>query len=58
VRPVQSCARRACRAVRAASNFYTLARQLGSDAQFMAQILTLQTAFAALTMPVVNSLVR
>jgi predicted permease len=44
--------------VPAASNSYILAKQLGGDAQLMAQILTLQTIVAALTMPVVISLVR
>ena len=44
--------------VPAASNSYILAKQLGGDAQLMAQILTLQTIVAALTMPVVVSLVR
>jgi predicted permease len=44
--------------VPAASNSYILAKQLGGDAPLMAQILTLQTIVAALTMPVVISLVR
>lgn len=44
--------------VPAASNSYILAKQLGGDAQLMAQILTLQTVVAALTMPIVISLVR
>ena len=44
--------------VPAASNSYILAKQLGGDAQLMAQILTLQTVVAALTMPLILSLVR
>jgi malonate transporter len=44
--------------VPAASNSYILAKQLGGDAQLMAQILTLQTVAAALTMPLILSLVR
>jgi malonate transporter and related proteins len=44
--------------VPAASNSYILAKQLGGDARLMAQILTLQTIVAILTMPVVISLVR
>jgi malonate transporter and related proteins len=46
-----------CTAVPAASNSYILARQMGGDAPLMAQILTVQTALAAVTMPVVLSLV-
>jgi predicted permease len=46
-----------CAAVPAASNAYILARQLGGDAQLMAQILTLQTMAAVLTMPAVIALV-
>jgi predicted permease len=45
-------------AVPAASNSYILAKQLGGDAPLIAQILTLQTMLAALTMPVVISLIR
>jgi predicted permease len=44
--------------VPAASNAYILAKQLGGDAPLIAQILTLQTLLAALTMPVIISLVR
>jgi malonate transporter and related proteins len=44
--------------VPAASNSYILAKQLGGDAPLIAQILTLQTILAALTMPVIISLVR
>jgi len=36
---------------------YVLARQMGGDAPLMAQILTFQTALAAVTMPVVLSFV-
>jgi malonate transporter and related proteins len=46
-----------CMAVPAASNSYLLARQMGGDAPLMAQILTFQTLMAALTMPIVISLV-
>jgi hypothetical protein len=45
-----------CASVPASSNSYVLARQMGGDAPLMAQILTFQTALAALTMPVVLSL--
>jgi len=45
-----------CAAVPASSNSYVLARQMGGDAPLMAQILTFQTALAALTMPIVLSL--
>jgi malonate transporter len=41
-----------CTAVPAASNSYILARQLGGDAPLMAQILTVETMLAAITMPV------
>jgi malonate transporter len=44
--------------VPAATNAYILAKQLGGDAPLVAQILTLQTVLAALTMPVIISLVR
>jgi malonate transporter and related proteins len=46
-----------CASVPASSNSYVLARQMGGDAPLMAQILTVQTALAAVTMPVVLSLV-
>ena len=46
-----------CTAVPAASNSYVLARQLGGDAPLMAQILTVEIALAALTMPLVLALV-
>lgn len=41
-----------CAAVPSASNGYILARQMGGDAPLLAQILTLQTLIAVLTMPV------
>jgi predicted permease len=44
--------------VPAASNSYILAKQLGGDAPLIAQILTLQTMLATVTMPIVISLVR
>lgn len=44
--------------VPAASNAYILAKQLGGDAPLIAQILTLQTVLAAVTMPIIISLVR
>lgn len=47
-----------CASVPAASNAYILAKQMGGDAGLVAQILTLQTMLAVLTMPVVLSLVR
>jgi malonate transporter and related proteins len=46
-----------CSAVPAASSAYVLARQMGGDAPLLAQIITLQTILAALTMPVVIALV-
>jgi predicted permease len=42
-----------CAAVPSASNAYVLARQMGGDAPLMAEILTVQTIAAMLTMPVV-----
>jgi predicted permease len=42
-----------CASVPASSNSYVLARQMGGDAPLMAQILTFQTALAAVTMPIV-----
>ncbi|MDQ8726246.1 AEC family transporter [Bradyrhizobium sp. LHD-71] len=47
-----------CASVPAASNAYVLAKQLGGDAPLLAQILTLQTILAVLTMPIVISLAR
>jgi malonate transporter len=41
-----------CTAVPTASNSYILARQLGGDAPLMAQIVTVQTMLAAVTMPI------
>ena len=42
-----------CASVPSASNAYLLARQMGGDAPLMAEILTVQTVAAMLTMPVV-----
>src|SRR3954464_9735769 len=47
----------ACSAVPASSSAYVLARQIGGDAPLLAQIITLQTMLAAVTMPVVITLV-
>ena len=41
-----------CSSVPCASNSYILARQMGGDAPLMAQIITLQTMIAIVTMPV------
>ncbi|WPO40095.1 AEC family transporter [Tardiphaga sp. 42S5] len=41
-----------CASVPSASNGYILARQMGGDAPLLAQILTIQTTLAVLTMPV------
>ena len=46
-----------CASVPSASNGYILARQMGGDAPLLAQILTLQTILAVITMPVVIALV-
>jgi predicted permease len=46
-----------CAAVPTASNSYVLARQMGGDAALMAEILTVQTITAIVTMPVVLTLV-
>jgi malonate transporter len=46
-----------CTAVPAASNSYILARQMGGDAPLMAQILTLETILAALTLPIAIGLI-
>ena len=43
----------ACSAVPASSSAYVLARQMGGDAPLLAQIITLQTILAAVTMPIV-----
>jgi malonate transporter and related proteins len=45
-----------CSSVPTASNAYILARQMGGDAPLLAQILTLQTAAAVLTMPPIIAL--
>jgi malonate transporter and related proteins len=47
----------ACSAVPASSSGYVLARLMGGDAPLLAQIITLQTIFAAITMPVAIALV-
>jgi predicted permease len=47
----------ACAAVPTSSSAYVLARQMGGDAPLLAQIITLQTVFAALTIPVAIALV-
>lgn len=41
-----------CSAVPTSSSAYVLARQMGGDAPLLAQIITLQTIFAAITMPI------
>ena len=46
-----------CSAIPASSSAYVLARQMGGDAPLLAQIITLQTILAAITMPVVIALV-
>ncbi len=46
----------ACAAVPASSSAYVLARQMGGDAPLLAQIITLQTILAAVTMPVAIAL--
>jgi malonate transporter len=46
----------ACSAVPASSSAYVLARQMGGDAPLLAQIITLQTVLAAVTMPLVIAL--
>ena len=46
-----------CTAVPTASNAYILARQLGGDAPLMAQIVTVETVLAAITMPIALGLV-
>ena len=46
-----------CSAVPTASSAYVLARQMGGDAPLLAQIITLQTILAAVTMPIVIALV-
>ena len=46
-----------CSAVPTSPSSYVLARQMGGDAPLLAQIITLQTIFAALTMPIAIALV-
>ena len=43
----------ACAAVPTSPSAYVLARQMGGDAPLLAQIITLQTILAAITMPIV-----
>ncbi|MCP3371350.1 AEC family transporter [Bradyrhizobium cajani] len=45
-----------CAAVPTSPSAYVLARQMGGDAPLLAQIITLQTIFAAITMPVAIAL--
>ena len=47
----------ACAAVPASPSAYVLARQMGGDAPLLAQIITLQTILAAITMPVAIALI-
>src|SRR6266436_8361513 len=47
----------ACSAVPVSSSAYVLARQMGGDAPLLAQIITLQTILAAITMPIAIALV-
>ena len=47
----------ACSAMPTSPSAYVLARQMGGDAPLLAQIITLQTIFAAITMPIVIALV-
>jgi malonate transporter and related proteins len=47
----------ACSAVPSSPSAYVLARQMGGDAPLLAQIITLQTILAAVTMPIVIALV-
>jgi predicted permease len=46
-----------CAAVPTSPSAYVLARQMGGDAPLLAQIITLQTIFAAVTMPIAIALV-
>jgi malonate transporter and related proteins len=46
----------ACSAVPSSSSAYVLARQMGGDAPLLAQIITLQTILAAVTMPIAIAL--
>ena len=45
-----------CSAVPPRSSAYVLARQMGGDAPLLAQIITLQTILAAITMPIAIAL--
>jgi len=45
-----------CSAVPTSPSSYVLARQMGGDAPLLAQIITLQTILAAITMPVAIAL--
>ena len=45
-----------CSAVPTSASAYVLARQMGGDAPLLAQIITLQTILAAITMPVAIAL--
>ncbi len=47
----------ACSAVPTSPSAYVLARQMGGDAPLLAQIITLQTILAAITMPIAIALV-
>jgi predicted permease len=47
----------ACSAIPASSSAYVLARQMGGDAPLLAQIITLQTLLAVITMPLFIALV-
>jgi hypothetical protein len=47
----------ACSAVPASPSAYVMARQMGGDAPLLAQIITLQTILAAVTMPIAIALV-
>jgi len=47
----------ACSAVPTSSSAYVLARQMNGDAPLLAQIITLQTILAAVTMPIAIALV-
>jgi len=47
----------ACSAVPTSSSAYVLARQMGGDAPLLAQIITLQTILAVITMPIAIALV-
>jgi predicted permease len=46
-----------CSAVPTSSSAYVMARQMGGDAPLLAQIITLQTILAAVTMPIAIAIV-